>query len=140
MTLNNITLKEIQPFLGNHHILSLATCGDNQPYCCNVFYVYDSEKNHFIFASSDDTKHIENIKINKNTAGTIHLDTDVVTKIQGVQFKGKTELYKGDKMIYFKRFPLSVVLKPKLWCIHVEWLKITDNRLGFGKKLIWQRP
>jgi len=132
-------LKKIQSFLHKHHILSLATCSNNQPCCCNVFYVYDSEKNHFIFASSDDTGHIKNIKINNNVAGTIHLDTDIVSKILGVQFKGKAELYKGDKIIYFKRFPLSVILKPKLWCIQVEWLKMTDNRLGFGKKLIWQK-
>lgn len=140
MISNDASLDKIQSFLDKHHILSLATCSDNKPYCCSVFYVYDSKTNNFIFASSDTTNHIENIKLNDNVAGAIHLNTDVVANIQGVQFMGKVMPCDDNKLIYFKRFPLSVALKPKLWSIEVDWFKMTDNKLGFGKKIIWQRP
>jgi uncharacterized protein YhbP (UPF0306 family) len=29
-------------------------------------------------------------------------------------------------------------MQPKLWQIKVSYFKLTDNRLGFGKKIIWQ--
>jgi len=28
-------------------------------------------------------------------------------------------------------------MNPKLWQIKVNYFKMTDNKLGFGKKLIW---
>jgi uncharacterized protein YhbP (UPF0306 family) len=29
-------------------------------------------------------------------------------------------------------------MNPKLWQIKVEHFKLTDNTLGFGKKIIWK--
>ena len=42
------------------------------------------------------------------------------------------------KKLYFKAFPYALALSPKLWQIKVNYFKMTDNRLGFGKKIIWQ--
>jgi len=40
---------------------------------------------------------------------------------------------------YLKRFPYAVATKLDLWVLEMEYVKMTDNRLGFGTKLEWRR-
>jgi len=136
---NNKDLKKIAKFLDKHHVMSLATSNKDEISVCSLFYAYSLEKLTFIIASSDDTTHIKNIRKNKNIAGNIVLETKIVGKIQGVQFRGVFEILEDRelKKIYFKKFPHAKVMKPKLWQIKVNYFKMTDNRLGFGKKIIW---
>jgi hypothetical protein len=132
-------LDKISEFLEKHHTLTLATCKDNFVSSCTLFYAYDKESNSFIVASDEKTEHIQNLLVNPKVSGTIHLETEIIGKIQGVQFKGEMLACKDEKRVYFKRFPYALAMNPTLWKIEVESFKLTDNRLGFGKKIIWQR-
>ena len=133
-------LDKIDTFLQEHHVLSLATCSDDEISSCNLFYAFDKDKLSFVVASSDDTTHIQHITKKSSVAGTIVLETKTVGKIQGVQFRG--EFLKLDdktlKSLYFKKFPYALAMNPKLWQIKINYFKMTDNTLGFGKKIIWQ--
>ena len=133
-------LAKIESFIDEHHVLSLASKGDEDLSVCSLFYAFDLKTMSFIVASSDDTQHIKNINQNQNIAGNILLETKTVGKIQGLQFKGKFFLLDDLKLKkkYFKTFPYAVAIKPKLWQIKVSCFKMTDNRLGFGKKIICQ--
>ncbi len=133
-------LKKIAEFLEEHHVLSLATSCENELSVCSLFYVFDNVTNSFIVASSDKTLHIEHIKKSSRVAGNILLETTAVGKIQGVQFRGEFLLLEDEalKKLYFKAFPYALALLPKLWQIKIEYFKLTDNRLGFGKKIIWR--
>lgn len=135
------SLKKIEIFLDKHHVLSLATSSSDELSVCNLFYSYDKLSTSFIVASSDDTTHIQNILINNRIAGSVVLETKTVGKIQGLQFRGEFSLLEDTNLskIYFKDFPSSIVMKPKLWQIKIDYFKMTDNTLGFGKKLIWQK-
>lgn len=132
-------LEKIVDFLKKHHTLSLATCKDNHLSSCTLFYAFDTQTNSFIVASDGKTEHIQNVLENKNVSGTVHLETDIIGKIQGVQFKGEMLACKDERKVYLKRFPYALALNPTLWSIEVSFFKMTDNRLGFGKKLIWMR-
>ncbi len=131
-------LEKIEAFIEKHHALSLATSDGEELSVCSLFYAYDGLR--FIVASSEDTTHIKHILKNQKVAGNILLETKEVGKIQGLQFRGKfTALDEGKlKKLYFKRFPYALAMMVKLWKIEVDYFKLTDNRLGFGKKLIWQ--
>ena len=134
------TLEKIEHFLAKHHLLSLATCADNRPQSASLFYAYDDKNIAFIVASDFKTEHIQNIHLNTNVSGTVALETDEVGKIQGLQFTAK--MYEAGEVaekIYYKAFPYAKVMQPKLWSISLKKLKFTDNRLGFGKKLYWNR-
>ena len=135
------SLKKIEHFLDEHHVLSLATYGSDELSVCNLFYTYDKRSTTFIVASSDETTHIQNILTNDKVAGSVVLETKTIWKIQGLQFRGKFSLLENKTLskLYFKEFPASIVMNPKLWQIKIEWFKMTDNTLGFGKKLIWQK-
>lgn len=135
--------KRIVDFINEHHVLTLATCVDNNPWCANCFYVWLEEENCLVFTSDDATKHIQDVSVNSKVAGSVVLETSIVGKIQGIQFRGTMEIPKKElaskvKKVYLKKFPFAVLMKTSLWVVHVDYIKMTDNRLGFGKKLIWE--
>jgi len=135
------SLEKIHAFIQEHHVLTLATADASFVSACSLFYVYDQKSFSFIVASSEDTLHIQQIKKNPNIAGNILLETKEVGKIQGLQFRGVFSLLEDLRLksAYFKKFPYALALAPTLWQIEVDFFKLTDNRLGFGKKVIWKR-
>lgn len=138
----NLPEKRIVDFINEHHVFTLATSVDNNPWCANCFYVYLEDENCFVFTSDNETKHIQDVAVNSKVAGSVVLETSAVGKIQGIQFRGTMEIPKDKfaskvKMAYLKRFPFTVLMKTSLWVLQPNYIKMTDNRLGFGKKLIW---
>ncbi|MCF8378861.1 MAG: pyridoxamine 5'-phosphate oxidase family protein [Bacteroidales bacterium] len=134
----------ITEFLHKHHVLTLATCSDNLPWCANCFYVWIEEEAGFVFTSDDTTKHIQDLLQGNNVAGSVVLETETIGKIRGIQFRGRLskpegELAKRSKKSYLKRFPYAMLMQTNIWLLEVDYIKMTDNRLGFGKKLIWER-
>lgn len=134
--------KKIVDFLDEHHVLTLATSVDNMPYCANCFYVFLEEEKMLIFATDLHTKHAQDALANSYTAGSVVLETSTVGKIQGIQFNGVLTVLNGEakrkaNFAYLKRFPYAILKKTELWAIQLEFVKMTDNRLGFGKKIIW---
>jgi len=96
-----------------------------------------------VFTSDITTRHITEALQQPFIAGGIVLETSVVGKIQGIQFEGKIiepdgELLKELKTAYLKRFPFALLMETKLWFLELLTIKMTDNRLGFGKKLHWK--
>jgi len=133
-------LKKILEFVKEHHLLSISTCKDNLPHSANCFYAFDKKKFNFIIASDISTRHIKELHVNPNFSATIALETTEIGKIRGLQFSGIIKKATTiEKALYIKNFPYALALNPTLWTLHVEHLKFTDNRLGFGKKLIYKR-
>ncbi len=141
--MENIDNKIIE-FIEEHHVLTLATSNNNLPYCANCFYAYMRNENMLVFTSDYETKHIADVLTQNQVAGSIVLETSIVGKIQGIQFTGKMfepkdELHQKAKSRYMHRFPFALLMKTTLWVVDLEYIKMTDNRLGFGKKLIWKK-
>jgi hypothetical protein len=137
--------KSILTFILQHHVLSLAVSRDNIPWCCSCFYCYLPERNLLVFTSDSDTRHIDDFLAGDcgMVAGTIALETRVTGKIRGIQFAGPMRLLAGGELKaakheYLKNFPIARLAKLHLWGVEPTILKLTDNRLGFGKKLIWR--
>jgi uncharacterized protein YhbP (UPF0306 family) len=131
---------KIVKFIKRHHVMTLATTNSDIPYCCNLFYAYDEESAALIFTSDSTTKHTQMFTKNPQAACSIVLETRVVGKVQGLQAMGEIKpAQPGDKSLYIKRFPYALVADLTLWRMELNYLKLTDNTLGFGKKLIWQR-
>lgn len=133
--------KKIERFIARHHVLTLATATtEGVPYCCNCFYAYDKATAAFIFTSDPATRHAQMMAENERVAASIVLETRVVGKVQGLQITGYAkQACEQDRLTYLKSFPYAVVADLHLWRLEADFLKLTDNTLGFGKKLIWQR-
>ncbi len=131
-------------FINEHHVLTIASSINDHPWSANCFYVYLKDEAAFVFTSDDDTRHGQEFDKNPELAGSVVLETNVIGKIQGIQFSGLAErpdkeLHKKAKKAYLKRYPVAALMKTSLWILKLNHIKLTDNRLGFGKKLRWNR-
>jgi len=136
--------KRITDFIKKHHVVTLATSAENIPWVCHCFYAYMKGENWLVFTSDEQTRHVKEVLVNSNVSGGIVLETSVVSKVQGIQFSGvmrrPTEEEKGSvTRAYLLRFPFAVLMNANLWIVEINSIKMTDNRLGFGKKLIWDK-
>ncbi len=127
-------------FIKKHHVLTLATVnGEGMPYVANCFYAFDAKRNLFVFTSDLATRHGAEMAANSSVALSIVLETRIVGRVQGLQVTGMA--LRGDdeaRKCYIKRFPYAAAADLELWMVEPTMMKLTDNTLGFGKKLVWQ--
>jgi uncharacterized protein YhbP (UPF0306 family) len=131
-------------FFRKHHVLTIATTVENEPWCANCFYVYLEEENALVFTTDIDTRHGKEFIKNPLVAGSVVLETMVIGKLRGIQFQGivsepKEEMLSKARWAYLKKFPPAALMDTHLWVVKLTLIKMTDNRLGFGKKLIWSK-
>ncbi len=129
-------------FFRKHHVLTIATTVENEPWCANCFYVYLKDENALVFTSDHDTRHGQEFLKNSLVAGSVVLETIVIGKIRGIQFQGTisepgADMLRKAKNAYLMRFPVAALMDTTLWIVKLTHIKMTDNRMGFGKKLIW---
>ncbi len=128
--------KKITKFIQEHHVLSCAFSNKEKIHSISCFYLFLYNPPRFIIASNKDTLHVELASKNPKVSGTIHLETKHLGKIQGIQFNGLWgKASPKEANAYLKRYPYALPLNPKLWRIDLDYIKFTDNTLGFGKKL-----
>lgn len=131
-------------FFRKHHALTIATSNDNEPWCASCFYVYLEDENAIVFTSDLKTRHGQEFLKNPEVAGNILLETMIIGMIRGIQFRGTISEPQGEmaskaRSAYLKRFPVAMLMDTHLWVVSLTHIKMTDNRLGFGKKLVWTK-
>lgn len=134
--------ERIVKFIKRHHVLSLATQSADGLWCAALFYAYSADLQAFVFTSDPATRHAQEMEQCASVAASIVLETRVVGKVQGLQIAGVARRAEGEefdlaKRAYLKKFPYAAVAELHLWLLRPQRLKLTDNTLGFGRKLIW---
>jgi len=121
-------------------------CIDEQgnPYCFSCFYVFNSGDGILYFKSSVSAHHSSILLKNPAVAGTVLPDKLNTLQVKGIQFEG--ELLPVDHLLakkaaasYYKKNPAAVVIPGEIWTIQINHIKFTDNTLGFGTKIPWNR-
>ncbi len=134
----------IWEFITAQTVLNLATSVDDSPYCCSCFYVLDESQKMLVFKSGEGTRHEKDIERQPEVAGTILPDLSSLGTIKGIQFMGNivdpTE-NERDAMIgsYYRKYPYARAMKGNFRFIGLTFVKMTDNTLGIGKKIIWDK-
>jgi len=136
--------RRIISFFRKHHVLTISTSVNNEPWCANCFYVYLANENSLIFTTDPETRHGKEFLINRVVAGSVVLETPVIGKIRGIQFQGIVSEPEGEmagiaRKAYLRRFPVAILMETHLWIVELTHIKMTDNRLGFGKKVVWNK-
>jgi uncharacterized protein YhbP (UPF0306 family) len=79
------------------------------------------------------------MELQPRVALSIVRETRIVGCVEGIQIEGIAERGSEEaRTCYIKRFPYAAVAPLTLWEVTPTMMKLTDNKLGFGKKLIWQ--
>ncbi len=138
------TLATICRYLKKNHVLTLCTGENETLWCASCFYLFEPEQMAFIIMSEATTRHGELALAYPHVAGTVAAQTKSVALIKGVQYRAQMQLLTGEetskaKSLYTQRFPVAKLATAPLWRLRLDEVKMTDNTLGFGKKLYWQR-
>lgn len=135
----------ITRFLRHHHVLTLCTSSEKGSWTAHCFYTFMADQEALVFTSDPETRHGSEMMQNPNVSGGIMLETKVIGKIQGVQLTGQVMYHENTsfppeaRSAYLNRFPFAMAAKLDLWILYIDYIKMTDNLLGFGKKLEWRR-
>lgn len=123
--------ERILEFIKNEQLLSWAMSDEKGVYIANAFYVFDEKNLAFIIASHEDTKHIKLASKNPSIALNIAKESKIAF-LKGIQAKAKFKSASKEQIkIYFSKLDKSA----KIYALELDWLKFTNNALGFGKKL-----
>jgi uncharacterized protein YhbP (UPF0306 family) len=128
--------------------MALATCGEGGiPHAAPVYFAADKNY-HFYFFSSLNSQHSIDIEDNPQAAAAIYRECTNWQDIQGLQIRGFIEIVSTlpGKMyawkIFSKKFPFVINLKQiiqqnRFYVFKAQWIRLIDNRLGFGFKQEW---
>lgn len=136
----------VNRWLKKQHVLSWTVAQDKQLWCSNAFYVYDEEQVVFYLLTDPLTRHGQMVVERALVAGSVNGQPKSVALLRGVQFLGDIRCLsdaedKKPRAMYLKRFPVARTMSKSfpVWKIRIDEIKFTDNTLGFGKKIMWQR-
>lgn len=148
-------MQETRAYLESHHVMTLATTGEDGPWASAVFYV-NTDFNLYFFTEKN-TRHGRNLAANPLVAAAIHEDYHDWREIKGIQLQGEAvpvgPVEKARVIALFTRkFPsLSVFLANKKTADIVARAQVyklvpaeiwyLDNQKGFSarQKLIFDR-
>lgn len=75
-------------YLDEARIMQVATCVDNQPWACTVYFAVDNLHNLY-WISLPTRRHSEEIRSNPRVAGVIVKPHNYGDKVRGLQFQGE---------------------------------------------------
>lgn len=137
--------KSIVEFIEKQRSCTLC-CVDEvgKPYCFSCFYVFNPDHGLLYFKSSGKSRHGTILLNNPVVAGSILPDKLNVLLIKGIQFEGivlpgNHFLADQASTYYYKKIPAALTMAGDIWIVRIDNIKMTDNTLGFGKKITWNR-
>lgn len=138
-------LQRIKGFIASQRVFTLATCGPDGPWCAPCFYAFDPDGMRLVFMSAPHTRHIMDLAADGRVAGSILPDRTVIGRLRGIQFTGtvlpcdRTADPAMLQRFYVQRFPMARAMAGDCHVLTLNTVKMTDNTLGFGSKLHWER-
>ena len=136
--------KRIWKFVKGQTVLNFATSENDIPWCASCYYAFEKEYRLLVFKTDMESRHMQEALKQALVAGTILPDRQKKGIVIGVQYQGKvvTDDQKKTKKAtrrYYKKFPFAKAMDGNIVVVELTLVKLTDNKLGFGKRLIWER-
>ena len=131
--------------------MTLATTGpDGEPHAAAVYFATD-ESLRFYFFSDVESQHCRDIQGNPRIAVALYPECKDWQEIRGLQMRGEVcrvvdgAAWRAAWQCYANKFPFvleleSVVARNALFAFEPRWIRLVDNRRGFGFKQEWTLP
>lgn len=128
--------------------LTLATVGaGGRPHAAPVYFAPD-ERLRLYFFSSPDSQHSLDLRDDPRAAAALYPATDTWQDIRGLQLRGEVRAvpsgpeWEAAWAHYAGKFPFvreleEAVLQTQMYVFIPEWVRLVDNRQGFGFKREW---
>jgi uncharacterized protein YhbP (UPF0306 family) len=131
--------------------MTLATTGaDGEAHAAAVYFA-SSEDLTLYFFSAADSQHSQDLVHHPQAAAAIYPEVSGWQAIRGLQLRGRVaplargEAWQSAWELYAGKFPFvkdlkSIVASNRLYAFTPRWLRLVDNRRGFGFKQEWELP
>jgi uncharacterized protein YhbP (UPF0306 family) len=140
-------LSLILAILAETQTLTLATLDpDGLPRATPLFFAFN-EKATLVFVSERDTQHCRNLERQPSVAAAVYPDVHDWRELRGLQIKGFASLVSprdrdAAMALYASRFPFvdtlaDVLGRSEAYHLRPSWVRLIDNRQGFGYKREW---
>ena len=154
MTLSSALALELDPvraLLEETSTVILATrSADGTPRATPVYFAVDAGLR-LIFLSDPKSLHAENCAREPRASVALYADEPDWRKLRGVQMQGSVERLSGEaaeaagRAVYAGRFPFIGQLAEALavsaaYAFTPAWIRLIDNRRGFGFQQEWRLP
>jgi uncharacterized protein len=141
--------EQVQSYLRQHHVMTLASHGAEGVWAAAVLYANDGFALYFL--SSPSSRHCRNVTGNPRVSATVHEDYSDWREIKGVQMEGIASLLAGEeeddaRRHYGAKFPIvgklekapasivKALAKVRWYKLMPERLYFIDNSAGFGHR------
>lgn len=140
-------LSPILALLGETRALTLATLDpDGRPRATPLFFAFD-DRTSLVFLSEPDTQHCLNLERDPSAAAALYPEESDWRFLRGLQMKGLASVVPASDRdealaLYTARFPFisdlpQPVSQSQVYRFHPTWVRLIDNRHGFGYKREW---
>jgi uncharacterized protein YhbP (UPF0306 family) len=149
-TIGSVELKSSIEELIHLTTMTIATIGvDGSPHAAAVYYACDDQINIYFFSDAE-SQHTLDISHEPRAAITVSGEHDGWQKIHGLQMRGiitaiqsKGEWQKAWDL-YQTKFPFvinlqEIVVINQMYVFKPHWIRLIDNRKGFGFKQEWEK-
>jgi uncharacterized protein YhbP (UPF0306 family) len=128
--------------------MTLATAGpDSQPHAAAVFFAAGPDLGLYFFSEAH-SQHAQDLRENPQAAISIYPQCNDWREIRGLQMRGPAHpldpgaAWDTGWELYTQKFPFvnalkMIVQKNSLYVFSPEWIRLVDNRRGFGHKKEW---
>lgn len=147
--------------------LTLATCGpDGEPHAAPVYFAAGElppgeeaqvdpaalkRALHLYFFSDPHSQHSQDVSGNPRAAVAFYPESESWQEIRGIQMRGEVQAVQPGAQwdlawkYYRARFPFvteleAIVARNTLYVFIPDWIRLIDNRKGFGYKEEWTLP
>jgi uncharacterized protein len=139
---------DVAAFLHEHHVMTLATQGDQGPWAAALFYAIDGDD--LLFLSTPASRHGRDLANDPRCAATIQDQEQDWRSIRGIQLEGVAAPLAGDerdraRRLYAERFAfvrpelapaaiLEALARVQWYRLRVARLFFINNSRGFGRR------
>ncbi len=141
--------EQVQRYLRDHHVMTLASHGNEGVWAAALFYANDGIAIYFL--SSPTSRHCLNLTRNPRVSAAIHENYADWRQIKGVQLEGLASVLAGEeearaRRLYGAKFPdigkleqapasiVNALAKVRWYRLIPERLYFIDNSAGFGHR------
>jgi uncharacterized protein YhbP (UPF0306 family) len=142
--------RELEPvvaLLGETMTMVLATrMPDGTPRATPVFFAVD-ERLRLVFLSDPESVHSRNLTTMPSASAAMYPEEGDWRKLRGVQMTGRAYALEGReaeaaRRTYARRFPFvselaSAMAATRIYAFTPRWVRLIDNRRGFGFQQDW---
>lgn len=143
-------MDELQEYLALSTLVLATSDEDGTPFAAPLYFAADEALTLFFFSSAG-SQHGQNLAHRLQAAAAFYPASASWPEIRGVQMRGTAAVvapgpaWKAAWTVYRTKFPFveamqKEIARNQLYAFRPWWIRLVDNRQGFGHKREWTLP